>query len=200
MVRKFTVLLVGLFLLLGSQAQAAVTPISVAIVPPVQFPPSDFTVAGARVSLLWGNHRNVYGFDFGLLGNYTEHTFAGVAVAGGLNYTKGTATVLGLQAAGLSNYNAGKANVYGLQAALGFNANIGESKLVGLQVAALSNYSPHATVVGAQVGLYNKARVVYGFQIGLINVTESLHGIQIGLVNFHKKGLFSVAPLINIGF
>lgn len=67
-------------------------------------------------------------------------------------------------------------------------------------MALASNYSPFSTIYGAQVGLYNVANTVYGFQIGLINITESLYGVQIGLANFNRKGLFSFAPILNIGF
>jgi hypothetical protein len=71
--------------------------------------------------------------------------------------------------------------------------------MTGLQVA-LANYGPHMNVYGMQVAAYNKANEVYGFQIGVINVAETLHGVQIGLLNFNKRGLFAVAPLLNIGF
>jgi hypothetical protein len=33
-----------------------------------------------------------------------------------------------------------------------------------------------------------------------VNIADSLHGIQIGLINFHRQGLFSVAPILNVGF
>ncbi len=77
--------------------------------------------------------------------------------------------------------------------------NSGESDIVGLGVA-LANITPFTDVYGGQLGIYNKARDVYGFQIGLINVANNLHGIQIGLLNFNAKGLFSIAPILNIGF
>ncbi|MCM2282008.1 MAG: hypothetical protein NDI61_09200 [Bdellovibrionaceae bacterium] len=187
------------FLLIPA-AHSAVTPISVGIVPPVQFPPSDFTITGARVSLMWGRHRDVYGLDVGALGNITEQSFVGIGVSGLVNYTAGTTTVTGLQAAGGANINLNKTNVYGLQIAGLVNSNKASSSVNGLQVALLANLSPFTTVRGAQVGLYNTAQKVYGFQIGLVNVAESLYGVQIGLVNFHHKGTFSVSPIINIGF
>jgi hypothetical protein len=182
-----------------SSAHALVSPISVAIIPPVQFPPSDFTVAGLRVSALWGSHRNVYGFDFGAVGNITQQDFTGLGVSGIFNMTHGSTNILGLQVAGLANVNTQKANIYGLQATAGVNYNEAESTLVGLEVA-LGNYSPHMSVYGLQVGIYNRALSVAGFQIGLVNDTEVLHGLQIGLINFHRKGLFAVSPILNFGF
>lgn len=184
----------------STQSFAAISPLGVAIVPPVQFPPSDFTVAGARASVLWGKHRTVYGFDVGVIGNMTELGFGGIGVSGIFNYNRGTANVIGLQAAGLANVNVNKARIFGVQVTAGINSNQAESTLVGLQIAPISNYSPFTQVWGAQLGIYNKAREVYGFQIGVVNVAENLHGIQIGLLNFHKRGLFEVAPIINIGF
>ncbi|MGE0763417.1 MAG: hypothetical protein AB7N80_09065 [Bdellovibrionales bacterium] len=190
-----------LALILGfvGQVQAALSPVSVAIVPPVQFPSKDFSITGARLSLIYGQHRDVYGLDLGLIGNITEQTFVGVGVSGLFNITKGQTKAIGLQAAGLTNWNVNKTDVYGIQLALGLNRNIAASSVVGLQ-AALVNMGEHTTIYGAQVGVYNRALRVNGIQLGLVNVTESLSGIQIGLINFHRKGLFSVSPILNIGF
>lgn len=153
---------------------------------------------GLRVSLLWGRHRSVNGFDFGGLGNITTQHMNGVQVAGGVNFNSGETTAIGLQAAGLANINVNKARVVGVQIAL-YNNNRAESSVVGLQVGGVNN-SPFTKVVGFQAGLYNKAHTVYGFQIGIINVAENLHGLQIGLLNFNKTGLFEVAPILNFGF
>ena len=65
---------------------------------------------------------------------------------------------------------------------------------------AAANITPHTKIYGVQAGLYNRSLEVYGFQIGLINSVESLHGLQIGLVNFNSKGIFAVAPILNVGF
>src|SRR5690606_19568592 len=143
---------------------------------------------------LWGDHRNVYGFDFSAIGNITNNHFGGIGVSGVFNYNRGTATVLGLQATGAANININKTNDLGLQVAGLFNSNRAESSVVGFQIAPIANLSTHTKVYGAQVGLYNDAREVFGFQIGLINKVDTLHGLQIGLLNFNKRGLFSVSP------
>lgn len=179
---------------------AAVSPLSLAILAPVQFPTSEFTVTGARISALWGRHRDIYGLDFGVLGNITDQRFVGIGASGLFNLTRGDTTILGLQLAGGANVNIQKTNVYGLQAALGVNVNQAESAINGVQLAALANLSEFTAIRGAQIALYNRARAVYGFQIGLVNVATSLHGIQIGLLNFHQQGTVSVSPIINIGF
>ncbi len=184
---------------LGLPAHAFYSPLSLSILPPVQFPPEDFSITGARLSLFWGKHRDLYGLDVGGIGNITEQTFVGIGVAGAFNWTKGNTTILGLQLAGGANINTNKTNVYGLQAALGLNYNSAASSVTGLQLA-LVNIAPHTTINGFQVGVYNRALAVRGFQIGLVNITETLSGVQIGLINFHRKGVFPVSPLLNIGF
>lgn len=181
-----------------SYAHAAMSPVSLGLVPGIQFPPSDYSVTGARVSLLFGHHRDMFGLDLGVLGNITDQSFIGVAVSGLFNLTHGQTTAVGLQLAGIANVNTNKASIYGVQAAL-VNSNEAEAKVVGLGLAAI-NLDPFTTVVGAQVGIYNRAQDVYGFQIGLVNVAKNLHGIQIGLVNIHETGLFYVSPVINVGF
>jgi hypothetical protein len=195
---SFRVLILIAGLLGSGQVRAALSPLAVSIAPGIQFPPADFTVTGLRLSVLVGQHRDVYGFDFGLIGNMTQQTFSGLAVSGLFNYTGGTTNVIGLQAAALLNYNTNKTSILGIQLAA-VNSNTASSKLIGLQLA-LSNLSPFTRVYGMQLGLYNKAQDVYGFQIGLVNYAGSLHGLQIGLVNFNTSGLFFVSPILNFGF
>lgn len=194
----FTAVLLAFFTTL--QSQAAVSPVSLAIVPPIQFPPGDFDVTGIRASVLWGQHRSVYGIDVGLLGNITEQTFTGVAASGIFNNTRGNTTITGFQVAGLANINSNKTTVVGLQLTAGVNYNTAASTVTGLQAALIANISPFTDIYGVQVGLYNRAKEVYGFQIGLVNIADNLHGVQIGLVNFNHKGPFAISPILNVGF
>ncbi len=180
-------------------ANAGLSPLAVSIVPPVQFPAQDFTVTGARISALWGDHKNVYGLDLGLVGNMTDGEMIGIGVSGIFNYNKGLTTGVFLQAAGLGNFNVNKAMIYGVQIAGLVNSNKAESRVVGLQIAAV-NLANYTDIRGIQAGIYNTARDVVGFQIGLVNQCDTLHGLQIGLINFHTRGLFSVAPILNVGF
>jgi hypothetical protein len=180
-------------------AQAAVSPLGVSIIHKIEFPPYDFSVTGVRVSALWGIHRQVYGFDFGGIGNITEQDFGGLAVSGGFNSNLGTTNILLLQAAGVANYSTAKLHVLGVQVAGVMNYVQGEANVVGIQVAAI-NQTPHETVGFLQAGAYNHAHAVYGFQIGVVNVTDELHGLQIGLINFNHTGLFAVCPILNVGF
>ena len=191
-------LIVALLLGFVQQAEAFNTPLSVNVIPPVQFPSSEYSVTGVRASALWGHHRDVFGLDAGLIGNITDQRFVGLAVAGLFNQTYGDTTILLLQAAIGANLNVQKTKIYGVQLAL-LNKNDAESSLVGLGFG-LANVSPNMTIAGLQVGLYNKARSVYGLQVGIINQTTDLHGIQIGLLNFASNGPFPVSPILNIGF
>jgi hypothetical protein len=181
-------------------AQAGVSPLGLGLIHKIEFPPEDFTVAGVRVSALWGIHRQMYGFDFGGIGNITEQDFGGLAISGGFNSNLGATHILLLQLAGVANYSTAKFNVLGLQVAGGVNSVQGEANVVGIQVAGLANLTPHETVGPLQVGLYNQTHAVYGFQIGLINVVDELHGFQIGLLNFNHTGVFAIAPILNVGF
>lgn len=197
--KKIILVVVGLLFSTSFAQAAGLSPLAISIIPPVQFPPSSFDVAGARVSALWGEHRAVYGLDVGALGNITDVSFTGIAVAGGFNYNKGTATVIGLQLAGGANVNVNKARVVGVQAAGLLNQNGAESSVLGVQLALVNNCQ-YTTVTGVEVGLYNHAQVVNGFQIGLVNIVDSLHGLQIGLANFNHTGVFAFAPILNVGF
>ena len=188
------------FIFSGVAAHAAVSPLSVGMVPPVQFPPKSYGVTGVRINPLLGQHRDVYGLDLSLLGGITDQDFVGLAVAGGVNINRGMTTVLGLQLAGVGNFASQKTNVWGLQIAGLMNRMTAESAVNGLQISLLANIAPSTVIRGAQIGLYNKAKSVYGFQIGLINDCDNLHGIQLGMVNFHRTGLFYVSPFLNIGF
>lgn len=196
MMGPFVLLLLALT---GARAEAAMSPLGISIVPPLQFPPENFTVTGVRANLIFGNHHKVYGFDLGVVGNITSQNMTGVQLAGGFNYNKGEAHAVGAQIAGGGNWNVNKVSVVGLQASAFVNANKAEAVLVGLGVSAL-NLTDHTKVVGVQAGIYNSSRVVTGFQIGVVNKTDELRGFQLGLINFHNKGLFSVSPFINFGF
>jgi hypothetical protein len=198
MKKSISLLLSAFMIFISAPAFAAFSPLAVSIVPPVQFPPEDFTITGVRLSLLYGRQRDVYGFDFGVLGNITNQTFVGTAVSGLFNINHGMTDIVGIQAAAVANWSTQKLDVYGVQVAL-TNIVEAESSVNGLQLS-LANMSSHTTIRGFQVGVYNVARSVYGFQVGLINVVDNLHGLQLGLLNFNHTGLFAVAPVLNFGF
>lgn len=199
MKKSIATILSVLSLFTSAPAFAAFSPIGVSILPPLQFPPSDFSITGARLSLLYGRQRDVYGLDVGVLGNIVEQDLVGISVSGLFNINHGMTNIWFIQAAGVTNWSTQKLNVYGVQVAAFANIVEAESAVNGLQLS-LANLAPHTTIRGFQVGVYNVARAVYGFQIGVVNVVDNLHGIQLGLLNFNHTGLFVVSPVINIGF
>ena len=198
MMQNLKILALILVLFQAHKAYGFVSPIGLSVVPPVQLPKENFAVAGIRLDLIWGIQQNVYGIDVGTLVNSTLQNSVGIQAVGGMNLNRGNTTIIGLQVAGIANINIGKTYLFGIQAGL-YNENKGESFGYGVQVGAI-NLCDHMKLVGLELGLYNKAFEVYGFQIGLINSVEDLHGIQIGLLNFNNRGLFAVAPILNIGF
>ncbi len=191
-------LLLFIVILAQSQAFGFSSPLSIAIIPPLQFPTADFSVTGVRASVIYGRHRDVYGFDVGVIGNITEQEFVGIGLAGGFNLTKGNTTAL-VQAAGVANINTNKTDIVGLQVAGLMNMNDAASSVTGIQLA-VANVAPHTVVRGFQLGVYNRALKVYGIQVGLVNRVDNLYGLQIGLANFHHKGTFVVSPILNFGF
>lgn len=191
------ILLLVLIMALPFTAHAATTPISVSIVDPVQFPPSNWDVTGLRANLIYGNHRNVYGIDVGVVNR--SKRFAGVSAAALANINDDHMFAGGFQFAGIANVNRKKAMIVGAQVAAVANYNHGESSVIGVQLA-LANLTSHTTINGIQLGLYNSARTVRGLQIGVINRTQNLTGIQIGLMNVYEKGTFKYSPILNAGF
>jgi hypothetical protein len=181
-------------------AHALLSPLGFSVIPPVQFPPADFDVVGARVDLIWGKHRSVYGFDLGVIGNMTMIGMGGIQVAGVFNFNRGVATAVGTQFAGVANVNVDKITVVGIQFAGALNQNYAESRVVGLQLATFANLCSHTNIYGLQAGLWNEANNVYGFQIGLFNSARALHGIQIGILNANMTGPFAYSPFLNVGF
>jgi hypothetical protein len=197
MIKNYALFIVALTILFSLNVWGAVSPLGICIVPPVQFPPEDFDIAGARISVIYGEHRNVYGLDIGVIGNVIEQKFIGLEVAGIFNLHQGPTTILGLQAAAM-NFNNGPTTIVGLQVGL-INSNTASSTLAGLEVGLL-NLSPNLDTYGFQIGIYNKALNVHGFQIGVVNQAATLHGLQIGLLNIHEKGMVRISPILNFGF
>lgn len=172
-------------------------------------------------NVLLGSHSNVYGLEFGGLGNILKRHLYGVQLAGLFNIVG--ARTAGLQASGLFNIT-GDA-VHGIQATGIFNLakqtnglqssgifNLTQ-RLNGLQVAGISNMSSRAN--GAQIGgISNLAQRVNGLQLastvnqtqelnglqaaGLINIAQRVRGAQIGLMNIGKRVDGAQIGLINI--
>lgn len=152
--RKFlagVLLAAGIFCSFQAAAVENTTPIEIALVPPIQFPNSDFGVHGLRLSVI-GLSREVSGLDLGVLGNITDQSFKGVAISGLFNYNRVAAEIIGIQVAGLANLNGPASKLYGIE--------------IGL-------FNKVSVVYGFQLGLINVAHELHGIQIGLINFNEA---------------------------
>ena len=122
---------------------AQTRPVQLALFNPVQIFPESNSIAGIRLSLLYGKNASVRGLDWGLV----NHTTSGES--------------LGWQA-GLVGLN--EANFVGLQS--GF-VNLTNENAEGVQWG-FYNYAGYMS--GVQIGFINNAGSMKGLQIGLVNI------------------------------
>lgn len=170
---------------------AGMTPFALSLVPGVSLPPEDWAVAGVRINVFAGRHRDLWGLDAGGLGNILTGELTGIQSAGLWNQI-GSADAA-IQAAGLANLC--ERDFCGLQVAGVYN-KVGE-EFVGIQVGLLNSAGGLA---GLQVGLYNAADHGSGLQIGVINFARALEGVQIGLANVNAQSPLEFFPILNMGF
>ena len=162
--------------------------------------PDTQDVRGARLSLLYGETRNVKGLNVSVLGisevenltglewdwffgaNRVRNEFKGVAL-GWVNWHEGRDKGINLGWVNFVN-NVNGVNFGGLNFSQGSTdiniglANIGTSQsLIDL---GFVNYSESTT-----------------FQVGFVNATKRLDGIQIGFINFAENGILPVLPIVN---
>lgn len=156
-------------------------PLGSGIFPPLQEPGTDATIKGTVSAAGWTRYQNVYGADFGIIGNIVDKDFVGMAASGIFHVTNGRAVILLFQASGVTNINNGKAYILGVQIALGSNYSGGETYVGGIQLSPFNHGK--TTIYGLQAGIVNEAESVYGFQIGIINRVKNLHGLQVGVLN-----------------
>lgn len=162
-----------------------------ALVPSVQTPAANEDVALMRVSLVCGRHRNVYGLDFGVIGNITDAEMVGCGIAFVFNWSGNSRSAF--QFAGVLNRS--DRDFTGMQTALVVN-NV-EQDFVGLQ-GALANLTDGLS--GMQFGGFNKIRTGTGFQLGAVNVAEQFTGVQIGVLNLNLDSPVPLAPIFNCYF
>lgn len=145
-----------------------------AVFSPGELPAPSYTIRGARLSLIYGECHEFYGFDVSMVGSVRERMCG--AQTGVLWNDVGT-------------------DAYGLQ--IGCVNNV-EGMFSGVQIGLVNAATDF---YGYQVGLYNYAwNSAYGVQWGLFNWAENLYGWQVGLVNSHTSRSWYVWPLINFGW
>jgi len=138
--------LVLLLVTVGTNAHAQSKPVQLALFNPIQIFPENTSIAGIRISLIYGKNTSVSGIDWGLV----NHTTSGKS--------------LGWQM-GLVGMN--EANFVGLQSNF---INIGNQNVEGVQWGF---YNHAGYMNGLQFGFINHAESMKGLQIGLINIIKS---------------------------
>ena len=174
-----------------SAPSSGVTPLAIALVPAIGLPPDDWSVAGLRIDLLVGRHRDVWGVDIGLLGNEVSESFEGLQIAGLFNRIGRSDGAW--QTAGILNRCEG--DFCGLQSAGALNWTDGAVE--GVQIALLNRATE---LSGLQLGLYNAVDCGSGVQIGLVNAARSFDGLQIGIINVIRDSSVPFFPIINVAF
>lgn len=188
-----------------STASAQKRAIQLGLFAPVQIFPEEDTIAGVRISLLYGSNAAVYGVDLGIVnrttvGDMRGYQFGIVGLA--------ESNMMGVQD-NLVNITRGKAS--GVQSGIfnlagsagGFQygaANVVEKtgRMRGFQLGIV-NYG--GDVGGFQLGIVNVAENMNGFQLAVVNVANRTHGLQIGLVNvISHGGAFTFFPIVNWSF
>ena len=139
---------------------------------PGELPGPSSVIHGGRLSLIYGECRELYGVDFSVTGYVRERMY-------------------GAQFGLIFNY---------VDIAAGYQmglANYAEHEFYGLQLGA---WNHAAEGYGMQFGIVNTAGYFVGLQVGLFNWADDLDGLQIGLVNVVADQAVPVLPFINIGF
>ena len=139
---------------------------------PGELPGPSSAIHGGRLSLIYGECRELYGLDISVSG-YVRERMYGAQFGLVLNYLE-----------------------IGAGAQWGF-ANFVEHEFYGYQTGA---WNHSGAGYGHQLGVVNTAGYFSGFQLGLLNVADDLDGVQIGLVNVVRNQALSVLPFINIGW
>jgi len=137
--------LISLFCLTGS-LKAQEKPIQLALFNPVQIFPENTSIAGLRISLIYGKNASVTGLDWGLV-NSTTGIQKGVQF-GMVNLTDG----------GFSGWQQGFVNVT-------------KGNSLGLQSGGVSFHQGHFN--GLQFSIVNYAATLEGIQVGIVNIIGS---------------------------
>ena len=119
------------------------SPLSVSIMPAVEFPPQNWDVYGLRINVLVGKHHDVGGIDIGMIANLSICDAVGLQASGIFSRTDNVLT--GCQVSPLSF----------------------AGTLEGIQIGIFNRAEG---LFGLQIGVVNYAYQANGVQLGLINI------------------------------
>lgn len=150
------------------------SPFQLSLVTPIQLVPKDGSICGARLNLLYGSNREVWGLDAGVV-NKAEN-LKGIELGLLVNLIKSIEETpsWGIQAAGLVNRDI-KVPFSGIQVAGIANVNR-DVTFTGIQTAILGNQNMDSEVTGMQVSLFNHSKKFNGIQVGLGNGVTVMEG------------------------
>jgi len=190
--------------------------IMLSVCSPGELPGPSSVIHGGRLSLIYGECRELYGLDISMSGYVSERMdglqlgiiFNYVGSASGAQF--GFANVAEHEFYGLQDGAWNYAEfVAGMQRGVVNTAGIVD----GAQFAGVLNWANELNGfqschgwnralagAGMQFGLVNTAGYFAGFQLGVFNWASDLDGLQIGFVNVVANQVVPVLPFINIGF
>jgi hypothetical protein len=132
-------------LMAAGPAGAQSKPVQLALVNPIQIFDETTTIAGVRISLLYGKNASVSGLDWGLVNSTTSGTSQGIE----------------LGFVGLNDANF-----------VGLRSNFVDLNNGSVEGAQIGFYNSGGFVNGVQIGFINNAGSMKGLQIGLINIIK----------------------------
>ncbi len=213
-------------------ACASSTPVAVALTRKSELPDPDHDVTGLRLGLLSSEYHRVAGLDVNgfwgctrapsgglavaLGGNEASGSFAGLQLAGGVNFVQPLwsdepRTISGAQIALLGNSGDLRGLQVGLWNGLPFTHDTRGDQIYGAQLGLMDHagdlrgvqlgivWSWAGDADGVQVAAWNTAMHLRGVQVGLLNVTKR-GGVQLGLLNYNQHGFLKFFPIFNFGW
>jgi hypothetical protein len=135
---------------------------------PVQYPDAESDIYGLRINLLYGVHRDIYGFDLGLV-NKADNVYG---FQTGIFYNNVSANMNGFQISVVNNVDG---NTYVMQTAL-YSNNV-KGSMMGVQTALIKNIVD-GTMAGIETAiLLNQVKGnMYGMQTALLSNKVSGNG------------------------
>ena len=185
---------------------------------PGELPGPSSAIHGGRLTFFYGECRELYGLDIGLLGaNYVRERMYGFQcsaifnyVDNGAGYQWGFANIAehefyGLQrgawnsAEMIDGVQCGHVNTAGFVDGCQFSGILNwADDIAGLQVSHGWNHAGDGA--GMQWAPVNTANRFAGFQLGVFNWANELDGLQLGFINVVAHQTVPVLPFLNIGF
>lgn len=153
-------------------------------VPDRNFP--DDPVAGARVSIFWGNNDRTKAFDLGLISMSETRVRSGFGLIWGISRV--TERSDGAVTLSFVNYHTGTDK--GMNGAF-INLVNDTTAAFNLGFVQIADGATSFDLGGVNVSKQSKV------QLGFINITKEITGFQFGFLNMAENGIFPIFPFFN---